>query len=93
MNGVVAIASLYASVPGCALWARRSRDDAFLVEDCHHLVRVASLAEQLCHHPHRSIDMREEGLVPGAQVVQARLAVRRRDEAILGTLTVTRESS
>jgi hypothetical protein len=57
-------------------------------QDFHHLVGVASTPQQFCHHPHRPVDVLEKCHVTGAEIVQAGLAVRSQDEAVLGTLTV-----
>ena len=58
------------------------------------ITSVASLAapEQAGHELHREIDVVEERLEPGAQVVQPRLTIRRHDEAILRTFAVTGEA-
>ena len=53
-------------------------------QDVHHLVGVAPAAQQVGHHAHRAVDVVEEQLVAGAQVVQPGLAVRRVDEAVAG---------
>ena len=58
----------------------------------HRLVRVPSMAQELGHQVHRWIDVREEGLVACAQVVQPGLAIRRREEAVFRALAVAREA-
>ncbi len=46
-------------------------------------------AQQRFHVAHRPRDVPEEGLVAGAEVVEAGLTVWRLDEAVLGTAAVT----
>src|SRR5687767_7916572 len=63
-----------------------------LREHCHRLVRVPAPAQEVGHQSHRTIDVLEERHVAGAEVVQPGLAVRCGQEAVLWTLTMTRES-
>ncbi len=44
-----------------------------LRQDAHHLVCVPALLQQISHRFHGFIDVLEEELVSGAQVIQARL--------------------
>ncbi len=46
----------------------------------------------LGHEPHRPVDVVEERLEAGAQVVEAGIAVRRRDEPVLRAAAVARET-
>ena len=43
------------------------------------------------HHPHRLVNVGEEGSVTGAQVVKTRIAIRRVKETIFRTLAMTDE--
>src|SRR4029079_1667016 len=52
----------------------------------------AVLGEQPTHDPHRTVDVVEEVLEAGAEVVEAGVAGRGFDEAVLGTAAVTREA-
>src|SRR3954447_8811259 len=56
------------------------------------LGRRPVLAEQHAHDPHRAVDMVEERLEPRAQIVQAGVAGRRLDEAILRAAPVAGET-
>ena len=60
-------------------------------EHDHHLVRVVTAPQEIGHQVHRPVDVLEEGQVAGAQVVEARFAVRRLDEPVARTLAVARE--
>ena len=51
-----------------------------------------ALAQQASHDLHRLVDVAEERLVARTEVVQPRLAVRRLDEAVLGTPPVAGEA-
>jgi hypothetical protein len=53
--------------------------------------RRAAGPQQLAHGVHRGPDVAEERLVAGAQVMQARLAVGRGREPVLGTAAVAGE--
>ena len=50
------------------------------------------MIEQIGHEPHRSADAVEEGLIARAEVVEAFLTVRGRDEAVFGALAVAGEA-
>ena len=54
--------------------------------------RRSTVAQPLGHAPHGAVDVVKERLVAGAQVVQARLAVRCVDEAILGAAAMAGEA-
>ena len=56
-----------------------------------HAGGVGTLAEQAGHDPHGLVDVPEEPLVAGAQVVQAGLAVRGGEEPVLGAAAVACE--
>ena len=60
--------------------------------DVHDLAGSAILGEQRGHPLHRLVNVAEEGLIAGTQIVEPGLAFRRGDEAILGTATVAREA-
>ena len=60
-------------------------------QDIHHLVGVTTAAQQICHDAHGVIDMVEEYLVTGTQIVQSRLAVRCVDETVARAFSVTGE--
>lgn len=57
----------------------------------HDLIGKSALAQQAGHGLHRRVDMTEEGFVAGAEVIEARLAVRGRDEPVARTLNVAGE--
>ncbi len=57
----------------------------------HDLARLAPGLEQPHDHLRRLVDVPEEGHVPGAQVVEPGLPVRRGQEPVLGALAVARE--
>ena len=57
----------------------------------HDLGRGAVLGEERSDDPHRAVDVVEEVLEAGAQVVQPRIAVGRLDEPVLGAAAVARE--
>src|SRR5215475_14225563 len=60
--------------------------------DLHDVSGVLSEVQKVRHDLHGAIDMTEEGLVSGTEVVQALFAVRREQEAIARTLAITGES-
>ena len=59
------------------------------LQNLHNLLCFAITPEQAGHDLHGKIHMVEERLEPGAQVVQARFAIRRLDKSILRALAVT----
>src|SRR5260370_36903060 len=65
---------------------------AFLYRNLHYTRGVPTRAEQVCHNPHRTIDVAEKGLVSGAEIIQAGFSVRRMDEAVAPALPVAGES-
>ena len=58
------------------------------IQNAHHLLCFSPAPDQPGHELHREIGMLKELLEAGAEVVQARLAVRRLAEPILGALAV-----
>jgi len=64
----------------------------FLGQAVHHVGRGAALAQLLDHHPHGTVNMREEGLVPRAEVVESRFAIRRDRDTVLGATAVADEA-
>lgn len=58
----------------------------------HDLRGSAAHAEEGGHRAHRRIDVREEFLVAGAEIIQPRFAARGAQKAVLGALAVTGES-
>ena len=59
----------------------------------HDLVGPAALTKQAGHDLHRGVDMVEEELVAGTQVVEPGLASRGRDEPVTRALTVAGEQN
>lgn len=60
-------------------------------QQVHDLIRVAPAAQQVGHQLHRVVDVVEEQLVSGAQVVQSWLAIGRVDEAVAWAFAITGE--
>ena len=54
----------------------------------HDLNRSPILVQQRCHDLHRTVDVSEESLVPGTQVIQSWLTIRGLNKAVLGTAPV-----
>ena len=81
------------------MWVKRLRGrhrlfdplHLFHCQDVHHLVGVTSATQQFCHDAHRVVDVIEEQLVSGTQVVQPRLAIRGVDKAIARAFPVAGE--
>src|SRR4051812_43926978 len=64
----------------------------FVAQDLHHLGRLPSVLQQCRHDPHGTVDMGEKRLVPGAKVIQTRLAVRRLDKSVFRAFPITGET-
>ena len=60
-------------------------------QQVHDLIRVTTAAQQFSHQSHRAVDVVEEQLVSGAQVVQPRLAIWGMDEAVARAFAITGE--
>src|SRR5919202_2670508 len=65
----------------------------FFGQDAHDVRRRPICAQLGRHQPHRPVDMGEEGLEPGAQIVQAGLAVGCVEYAVLGAAAVADEAN
>src|SRR5215470_163349 len=62
------------------------------MDHLHDVSGVPAAAKQVRHHLQRAIDVTKEGLVSSTEIVQSLFAVRREQEAIARTLTVTGKS-
>ena len=60
-------------------------------EEVHDLGRLAAAPEDVRHEAHAPVGVREEDLQPGAEPVEAGLAVGREQQAVLGALAVAGE--
>jgi len=63
-----------------------------LPHDGHDGSHILPATEQVSHEPHGEIDVVEEILVPGTEVVEPRLAIGGGEEAILGASSMTGEA-
>ena len=86
---LVGVAHLAIQLPFLAMGALRSGSGGVVGHD---LGRRSPPPEQVGHHPHWPVYVPEERYVPGAQVIEPGLAVRRLDKALLGTPAVTGEA-
>ncbi len=97
-RAAVAVLELLAAATGARVVAARFGEGLFaghilLVEDTHHVGQRAAVAELVDHHLHRPVDVHEEGLVAGAEVVELGVPILGDENAVLRTRAVADETS
>ena len=82
----MALLELAAATAGAGIISIDVRESP--LQDRHHLFRFVAAPDQAGHEFHRKIDVMKEQLEAGAEVIQARLAIRCFDEPIFRTFAV-----